>query len=105
MFRLFINKDFESKGGRKKKRKIKRKRESIKLRYMWNILTEDGIYSNKQLNKLNIKTTSLPCKTMCNLVHSTLNATYIQTPVFIVPLVRIVSYNILVKHLGTFMFA
>ena len=42
MLRLFIEKDFKSKGGRK--RKTKRKRESIKLRYMWNILSKDGIY-------------------------------------------------------------
>ena len=41
MFHLFIEKDFESKEGRK--RKTKRKRESIKL-YMWNILTKDEIY-------------------------------------------------------------
>ena len=31
MFRLFIEKDFESKGGRKRKTKTKGKRESIKL--------------------------------------------------------------------------
>ena len=42
LFRLFIKKDFESKGGRK--RKTKRKRESLKLWYMWNTLTKDGIY-------------------------------------------------------------
>ena len=42
MFHLFIEKDFESKRGRK--RKTKRKRESIRLWYMWNILTNDGIY-------------------------------------------------------------
>ena len=42
MFRLFIGKDFESKG--EKKRKTKRKRESIKLWSMWNILTKDGMY-------------------------------------------------------------
>ena len=43
MFRLFIEKDFESKG-RKKKERQKGKREGIKLWYMWNILTKDGIY-------------------------------------------------------------
>ena len=44
MFRLFIETDFESKRGRKRKGKPKRKRGSIKLGYMWNILTKDGIY-------------------------------------------------------------
>ena len=44
MFGLFIKKDFESKGGRKRKRKTKRKRESIELGYICNILTKDGIY-------------------------------------------------------------
>ena len=36
MFYLFIEEDFESKRGSK--------RESIKLWYMWNILTKDVIY-------------------------------------------------------------
>ena len=44
MFRLFIEKVFESK--EEKKRKRKRKRESIKLSCMWNIFTKYGIYCN-----------------------------------------------------------
>ena len=43
MLRLFNEKDFESKEGRKRKRKTKRQRESMKLCYMWNIFTKDGI--------------------------------------------------------------
>ena len=44
MFRLFIKKDFESKGGRKSKRK--RKRENVELWYMRNVFTKYGIYCN-----------------------------------------------------------
>ena len=50
MFHLFIKKDFESKGERKKRRKRKTKRESKKLWYMSNIFTKDGIYFNTFLN-------------------------------------------------------
>ena len=38
MFHLFIEKDFESKRGRKRKRK-----KGVKL-YVWKMLTKDGIY-------------------------------------------------------------
>ena len=43
MLRLFIEKDFESKG-RRKKEKYKEKKKEKKLGYMWNILTKEGIY-------------------------------------------------------------
>ena len=38
MLHLFIEKDIESKGGGKSKR------ESVKILYVWNILTKDRIY-------------------------------------------------------------
>ena len=54
------------------------------------------------LNKLNIKTTFLTSKMICELVHSSLHVTYIQTPMFIVSIVRIVNLNSSAKHLPNF---
>ena len=57
------------------------------------------------LNKLNIKTTSLPSKTIHELVHSSPQRNIFLTPAFIASLARIVNLNTSVKHLGTFMLA